>query len=378
MSEDPDRTRVGDRVTIYPRGKKQIWCAEFWRDGSHCRQSLRTTNKKVALTRALKLDAELGSGAYEKPPPPATMQETVADFIKFKETEGRSRKTIVRYKGILSVLETYLHDQGVTRLSQFTAVWFDKFRALRKINHSKKSMSTEGMVIKGLFRWAESRKLLVKNPIADYKIEKPRLEPKPGPTLAQIDAILAVNPGQFTTMISVLAFTGMRSAEMQHLRKEDLDLAGNWLHVVSRPGAETKTKMSRKVPLHARLRALLEKVPKKPGPWLFSAEPSRKFPDGGHCINTKKLNDRFKELLERMGLPIGRAGGFTVHSLRHLFENITVNAGIPQRVVDTWQGHRSDKSMAAVYYRLGDAESQEFMKKVPFGTGEPAADVGES
>lgn len=32
--------------------------------------------------------------------------------------------------------------------------------------------------------------------------------------------------------------------------------------------------------------------------------------------------------------------------------------------------------MAAVYYRLRDQDSQSFMLKVPFGTGEPAADAG--
>jgi integrase len=377
MPDESDRIRVGDRVTIYPRGKKKIWCADFWRDGSHCRQSLKTGNKKIALSRALTLDAQLSTGTYEKPPPPVTLRQTVEDYIKFLELENRAPKTIVKYRGILDVLAVYLEEQGVTRLAQFTPVWFDKFRALRKQDHREKTMSTEGMVIKGLFKWAESRKLLLKNPIVNYKIQKPLLEPKGGPTLTQIDAILAVNRGEFTTMLAVLAFTGMRSGELQRLRKEDQDLDGNWLRVVSRRGAETKTRTSRKVPLHARLRALLENVPKTPGPWLFSAQPSGKFPEGGHWISTKKLNDRFKGVLKRLGLPIGRDGGFTIHSLRHSFENITVNAGIPQRVVDTWQGHKSDKSMAAVYYRLGDAESQDFMKKVPFGTGKPAANVGE-
>lgn len=36
--------------------------------------------------------------------------------------------------------------------------------------------------------------------------------------------------------------------------------------------------------------------------------------------------------------------GFVIHSLRHFFETFAVNAGIPQRVIDTWLGHRSDKS----------------------------------
>ena len=64
-----------------------------------------------------------------------------------------------------------------------------------------------------------------------------------------------------------------------------------------------------------------------------------------------------------------------IHSLRHFFETFTANAGTPQWAVDTWLGHRSDKSMAAVYYRLGDEDFQSFGRG-PFGTGEPAADAG--
>jgi len=173
-------------------------------------------------------------------------------------------------------------------------------------------------------------------------------------------------------MLAVLAFTGMRSGELQHLRKEDVDLAGDWIHIVNRPGAETKTRCSRKVPIHPRLHQILKSAPKSWGPWFFTAEPSNKYPNGGHWISTKKLNDRFQRLLKKLHLPVGREAGFTIHSLRHSFETICDNARIPQRVVDTWLGH-SDKSMAAVYYRLSDEESQKFMKKAPFGAGKSAA-----
>jgi hypothetical protein len=39
-------------------------------------------------------------------------------------------------------------------------------------------------------------------------------------------------------------------------------------------------------------------------------------------------------------------------------------------------GHAPGKSMGTYYYQLDDAESQIFMDKVPFGTGQPAAGVG--
>lgn len=71
--------------------------------------------------------------------------------------------------------------------------------------------------------------------------------------------------------------------------------------------------------------------------------------------------------VRKLGLTAGRdANGFTIHSLRHFVETHCVNAGIPQRVIDTWLGHKSDRSMAAVYYHLSDEESQHFMHGLDF------------
>jgi hypothetical protein len=79
--DESDRVRVGDRLTIYPRGAKKIWVADYWRDGDHKRQSLKTSNKKVAIERATKLAAELIGGTYQAPPPSVTVQQAVDDYI---------------------------------------------------------------------------------------------------------------------------------------------------------------------------------------------------------------------------------------------------------------------------------------------------------
>ena len=196
--------------------------------------------------------------------------------------------------------------------------------------------------------------------------------------MEQINEILQKSTVQRRAQFAVLAFTGMRSGEVQRLKPEDLDLDGNWIHIVSRDGGETKTGHSRKVPIHTRLRPFLERLPKRERPWLFTAAASRKYPEGNHHINVKHLNEDLLKVLARLQLPAGRNDGFTVHSFRHSFETICVHAGIPQRVIDTWLGHRSDTSMANVYYRLSDEESQRYMKMVPFGTGELSADDGAS
>ena len=154
MPDDTHRIRVGEHVVIYLRGKKRLWCADFWRDGVHCRQSLKTPNKKVALQRALHLEAQLAGGTYQKPPPAMTIRQAAEDYLGFLETEDRAPRTLVKYKGVFDTLVAFLQERGVTRLAQFTTGLFDKFRAFRKEDHHRKTMYTEGVIIKQLFKWA--------------------------------------------------------------------------------------------------------------------------------------------------------------------------------------------------------------------------------
>jgi integrase len=375
--EPNKRIRIGDRVTIFRRGKKKIWCADFWRDGQHRRQSLKTADKKVAMGRGTKLAATLVDGTYHRPVPAVTIAETTDSYIEYLKTEDRARKTISKYRGIFDALLNFLREHGVTCMGQVTATHFDKFRAYHKQDHAVKSLYTDSIVVKQLFRWARKRKLIIENPLEDIKLSKPKPVPKPGPTLDQINAILAGAGGLLHAQIAILAFTGMRSGDLQRLLIDDHDTPGNWMHIVSRAGAETKTRESRKVPIHPRLQAILTSLPRSMGPWLFTVQPSNKYPQGGHWLNTRDLNEDFKKVLKKLKLPVGRKGGFTIHSLRHSFETICIDAGIPTYVVDAWLGHAPDRrSMGTVYYHLSDAQSQDFMKRVLFGPSASAANAG--
>src|SRR4051812_2744023 len=102
MLEDSERIKTGDRVTIYRRGKKKLWCADFSQDGEHRRQSLRTRNRKVAADRAMKLSVSVADNSYAKPIPLAKLTDVVDQYIGYLEAENRSRKTLVKYRGILN------------------------------------------------------------------------------------------------------------------------------------------------------------------------------------------------------------------------------------------------------------------------------------
>lgn len=374
-----ERIRVGDRVTIYRRGTKGTFCADFWFDGEHHRTTLKTRNKKIATQRAVKLDGQLIDGTYKKVAAAIGIASAIESYLQHLQTEDRAQKTIVRYRGELQAFRDFCEAQRVRRLTQVAPALFDRFRAERKKNHGPKTMYHEGVVCKQFLNWCVTRHLIGENPLQSYKLQKPPFEPKPAPSIEEVRRILAASSSRRKAQFALLAFTGMRSGELQRLRCEDVDLENGWLHVLSREGAETKTRRSRKVPIHPALKTILAGQPRSPGPWFFTAEPSRKFPAGDHWINTKRLNEEFQRIAAKLKLPVGRKNnGYTMHSLRRFFETFTVNAGIPQRVVDAWQDHRSDRSMGAVYYRLSDEDSQAFMQKVPFGDGVPAADAGET
>jgi len=377
MKSDENRVRVGNRVTIYPRGKKKTYCADFWHNGRHQRVSLETRNKKVATQRAVKIDAALASGKYSAPVPPTKIDTAIGKYIDYLKSEGRARKTTVRYQGELDAFCEFCEARDIHRLGQITMLLFDEYRADRRKVHADRTVFHESVVVKQFVKWCKQRKLLTNHPLEDYRLDKPKQKAAGGPSLEQVNLILSNVAEPRRLHYAVLAFAGMRSGEFQRLQRIDVDLTGNWLHIVSRPGAETKTRETWKVPIHERLLNMLAQLPKTKYTWFFTAGPSNRYPAGGNWINPKRLNEDFLKILEKLDIPAGRkTGGFTVHSLRHFFKTHCINCGVPKPVVDTWQGHKIDMSVGAQYYKLSDVDSQRFMKMVSFDTGEPAADVG--
>jgi integrase len=376
MSDASGRVEIGDRVKLRRRGKKKVWTAEFSRNGKHCRASMKTANLVVAKERAVKLAAELVDHKFRPPPPPQTYLEAVGNYLATLTANGRCTATTLKYRPVLAAFGGVLAAAGVTTVGHMSPAHLDQFLIDRSKSHHPATRCHHARIVKQFAKWLHRRRLIVENPFTDIPLFQPTREPKERPSLDQVNRLLRAASPRLRPLLAALAFTGSRVGEVRRLRPEDVDLAGNWVWVRSRPGAETKTRTERKVPIHERLRPVLDAaVAAARGPHLFTTKPSRTAPEG-LPINSPSLNRQYKQLVASLGMPTGRAAGFTLHSLRRFFESHTVNAGIPQRVIDAWLGHASDKSMGAVYYSLRDEESQGFMRKVPFWDGPPATDAG--
>lgn len=351
-----ERIAVGDRVVIYPRGRRRTWTAEFSLNGRHTRKSLKTSKKRTALQRATGLAAKLEAGTYAAEVA-TTIREATSAYLAYLKTEGRAPKTITRYQGELNRFGDFAETYGVRKLSRVSLGLLDAYRAERITDHDPSTVCHETVVIKQLLKWSRRRGLIGVNPIAGYELTKPQRKRKSVLTLEQVNAILAECTPRQRRMIAMLAFTGMRVSSLQVQRRDGVNLRRGWLDVW-----DVKKKQRVKLPIHPRLEAILRGVPRGDHDLLFTAQPSRKYPEGGRPISSKRLGEYFKAASARVGIT-----GFTLHSLRHFFKSFTVNAGVPERAVDQWLGH-SDGSVRGVYYHLTDAESRHFMDSVPFGT----------
>ncbi len=253
-----DRDIVGNRVRIYPRGIKRIYCADFWHEGKHCRVSLKTRNRKVAVERAVALANALQEGTYQSRGPEVTIAVAKDSFLAFVAMEGRALKTRTRYATTLRTFQTFCESRKIMRLSKVTPLVVDAYRAERRKTCSPSTVFIETVVAKQLLRWCHSRRLIAVNPLASYRVPKVISKKRSSPSLEDVQAILSGSRPRLQRILGTLAFAGLRIGELRQLRVEDVDLADGWIRVESREGAETKTHRSRKIPIHPVLREILK------------------------------------------------------------------------------------------------------------------------
>ena len=362
-----DHSRIGDKVRIVQRGKRKIWTAEFWQGGEHRRRSLKTSNIKIARTRAQILEGKLAAGEYAPPPKAITIASSIEQFMTSMKANAKARKTIVKYQGELGTFRGFSAQRGAVMLNHITPALFEEYLAYRRKTHAEKTIYTGAIIIKGFVKWAVDRSMLGRNPLKVCRLTKPYVAPKKVPSAAQIDQILQSAGGNRQVQYAVLAYSGIRAGELQMLRPQDVDLEAGWIRIVGRDDWMPKTRKARTIPIHPKLAQYLQKVPTTAGPFFFCAAPSRKYPNGDHFINMKHLNEDFQKLANFLGMPIGRKNdGFVIHSLRHFFETIAVNSGVPQFIIDAWMGHTDNASMGKVYFGLSDEKSQDSMREVKF------------
>jgi integrase len=199
-----------------------------------------------------------------------------------------------------------------------------------------------------VFKWAWKRRLVGEYTLAGAALPKARPRPQPCFTTAQVEVLLSKTGGELHGAIAILAYSGMRIGELEQLRWSDVLLDRGELGVfhIRRGGStgSTKDKEERFVPIHPRLRPLIDSL---------SRDAENVLPG----LSGRQLLEQLKGACRRCGF----GQQFKVHSLRHHFASMCANHHTAYKKALSWLGH-SSSDILDLYYHLHDEESEAAMK----------------
>ncbi len=295
--------------------------------------------------------------------------------------KGIAASTQSRYERGLKAHERFFESKSLRYWEQVNEDVLDEFANWRSESCAESTVATELSLLSQVHRHLIRKKRLDPRHALDYPIYRPKETTRYCPTADEMKAILeqlGTLPDQLWLhdAVVILSHTGLRFGELAQMTYDDIEridgeeqTGKGFLHIrhESRQGGKkTKSKYSRKVPIHTRVGAVLDSLPRSSDDDLLLHGPR-----GG-----KLRCDIFSEYLRKHVLkplkpkfPHAQFQSITAHSLRHFFNSICAANNISQQAVMDWMGHRTD-SMSKRYFHRDDEASLRNIEKI-----EPILDV---
>lgn len=194
-----------------------------------------------------------------------------------------------------------------------------------------------------LCKWAQVNEIIPRNYAEGLNIGKSTIKEKEIFTAKERKIIAkAAACDAVARIVMILIYSGMRINELFSIRKADVHLDGQTPHMIG--GEKTDAGRDRMIPIALPVLAHVRALMQEPGEYLVSNT------QGG-----KKSYHNFREreyypLLERLELPKR-----TLHTTRHTFASMMVEAGARPEDLQKIMGH-ADYSVTANIYNHANAE----------------------
>ncbi len=348
--------QVTQRVRIFKRGTR--YYANYQFNGRQMRPPLKTASKKQARLEALKIDAELETGVQnDRKKNDATITEGVNAYRDFLEVEGRAPKTLSKYNTVFERLISLASRRNTQRLSQVDLAFIDAYRRQRKrADAAPKTIHTEVTIVRQVINFALSRRLLMDDPLAGLRLQRPKPTEQPCWRPDEVEKILTACNDHYRSPLTILANTGMRVGELKHLTWPDIDFENGVLHVRAKDEWKPKTGDRRAIPMNPTVHRTLETMPRH-GRWVFTAAPTKKYSAKNRQISERRMLVHLKRVLRLLGLE-GK-----LHTFRHSFISTALIKGTPEAIVRSWVGH-VDPAIMKLYTHIADVDSQAAMRRL--------------
>ena len=362
-----DRERVeGTNITIgrrvHYRKKRRVesrlYAAEY-RDetGKQVCESLDTRSRLEARRKAIQIFGRIEQGQPRVVEVKLTVEQLVDDYFSATKAKGLAPKSVWKYDADLKKLKDFCHEQRITLAHRFGREQLFAYREyLVAKEYAEKTVYGALTLAKQVFKWGHQEGRLREYRLVNAKIAKAKAQPQPCFTTEQVDLIIANSEGLEKVAFATLAYAGLRIGELEQLQWADVQLNSGDLGMfhIRRGGSAgtTKDKDHRFVPIHPRIRPLIEQL---------SRDGACVFPG----VTERRLLKRLKELCREIGLE--NPDQYKLHSFRHHFASMCANSHAAYRKALAWLGHSSSEILD-LYYHLHDADSQAAMRSLAADT----------
>ncbi|MFO0812011.1 MAG: site-specific integrase [Gemmatales bacterium] len=329
-----DSERIGELVSIFQRGRK--WYANYQLDGRQQRDSMKTTNKKEARARAMKIEVQLNEGTFQAKQTVKSIAEGQKLYLDQLRVNGRARKTLGKYQLVMDRVANLANLQKCTKLSQVNLLFVDQYRIARskaKKPPGEQTIHDEVMIIRTWINFCLKRKLIAEDPLEGLSNPEPVAAIQPCWTWEQVNMIIDASPENIKSELTFLAHTGARFGELAWLKWEDLDLEKEIIHIRAKEGWKPKSGDQRVITMSNKLRDMFTSMPRISA-WVMTMPVTQQQRIEGKQWSEKRLLGRLKKVLKQLGLP-GH-----LHTFRHSFISYALSGKTAsETTVRSWVGH---------------------------------------
>jgi integrase len=350
------------------RGKTPYWIAAYTDEfGKRRKRSTKKTNREKAekvlsgwlkaikfkkenrLTeaRAREIISEICGRQIYVP----TVKEYLTDWLKAEKDTVAPASYLKKDQAVRLLLEN-LGEQKHQSLESVTEADIVKLRN-ELLAAGRRATTVNGLVRKILaqpFRAAKNKGLIQIDPIAGLKAVRGDTVEKHTFTAEQVQRLINTATGDWKGMVIAGFYMGARLGDLANLTWGNVDLFERTITFTQK-----KTGAKIRIPIAEDLHAYLMTLSLKDNP------KAPVFPDlyGKSSAGKSGLSMAFGRLMERAGIEQGtirergkgvgrKVSARSFHSLRHSFNTVLVNAGVPQELRMKLTGH-SSAEMNAVY-----------------------------
>ncbi|NQU73295.1 MAG: tyrosine-type recombinase/integrase [Candidatus Omnitrophica bacterium] len=294
--------------------------------------------RELTRLRDLRFQAKNKKGGIS-----ANIDHWLFRYLEILENEGKSQKTINRYRKILVTFLEWLKDnyRGIQFLDEITADHLDEYLSFKRKTPSEKTNRLNAettlyltlKVIKQFFNKAVGRSKIESNPLKAVKMKKPKAKRNRSLTSEETESIYKNAHGIIRDIAIFAIHTGLRENEICELKKEDIDLVENVLNI------RGKGDKDRIVPIHKEAEVIIKKYYHKAHIYLFENSHTQ-----GARFNGPSLYKRLLRLYRLLGID-----NANFHTLRNTFATEADYKGRDRLAVEMILGHRSEEYVTGRY-----------------------------